>query len=363
MKLAAAIIVKPTDEEAKMLDRCLRSFSDDVDGIFITITGENSECQKVAEKYGAVISHFDWIQDFAAARNFNFSQVPKEFTHIFWCDADDIIMHPELLRECMTNSSGADIILMNYEYAFDEFRNCIAQHAKTRIVKNDGCVTWVGELHEDFFPNRALVPALEKKIWIRHMTNNARIEEGTARNLAIAEKALKEKPLDPRSYWLMANASIMANKPQDAKRYLLRFIKTSKSDEEKFLAHIRLVDIYLDEKDHERATKQALKAIALKAIYPNGWTKLADVAYAEGKWRNAEELIRTALTKQPVSGIVNNPLDQTFNPKLLLAKALIEQNKDEEALKYLKECYAIRRLKSLEVLMYGLEHPQTLIKE
>ena len=58
MKIALALIVKGTDKEAKLLDRCLENVSPFVDGIFITSTyrkGEkpNENVEKIAKLYNA----------------------------------------------------------------------------------------------------------------------------------------------------------------------------------------------------------------------------------------------------------------------------------------------------------------------
>src|SRR3989304_2033974 len=104
MKLALALICKADNKEASDLNRCLSSVSKFVDGIFVTITGENTKCENVADLYKANISHFDWINDFAAARNFNFAQVPKEYTHILWMDTDDLIKNGEKIKKVVESN-------------------------------------------------------------------------------------------------------------------------------------------------------------------------------------------------------------------------------------------------------------------
>ena len=89
IKVALAMIVKGEDREADLLDRCLSgkikdyaypaqkeidinnidSLYDNVDGIFITLTQKNDKCEEVANKYGANISHYEWNNSFADARN------------------------------------------------------------------------------------------------------------------------------------------------------------------------------------------------------------------------------------------------------------------------------------------------------
>jgi len=101
MMLAFCAIIKPTDEEAEQLETLLTNVEDYVDGIFITITGKNKAVEDVAKKFKAHISYIEWEKDFAKARNYNFSQVPKEYDYILWADADDSFRGLHNLKEAI----------------------------------------------------------------------------------------------------------------------------------------------------------------------------------------------------------------------------------------------------------------------
>ena len=127
-KLALAMIVKGTGKEPKELERALKSVSKHVDGIFITLTGpkeELGEAEQICKDFGANVSYeralwtadkkaIDWLREFFGyephlkegdevfqfdvARNYNFSQIPKDYTWILWLDADDIVLQAENSR-------------------------------------------------------------------------------------------------------------------------------------------------------------------------------------------------------------------------------------------------------------------------
>ena len=158
-KIALALIVKGTDDEALLLDRCLDNVSPYVGGIFITSTYKdkpNKKVDEVCKKYGANVSYFKWENNFAKARNFNFSQVPKEYEYIMWCDADDMWRGLEKLRGIIDDNKSVDAFAFWYLYDFDNYKNPTVVHKKTQIVRNDGCVEWAGALHEDFKENRII---------------------------------------------------------------------------------------------------------------------------------------------------------------------------------------------------------------
>ena len=143
-KLALAMIIKADDKEVEYLKRCLSNITPFVDKTFITITGKNKKIEEVCKLFGAEISYFEWVNDFSKARNYSFSQVPKEYDYIMWADADDVFRGLDKLRETIDKNLEIDAFSMYYLYAFDEEKNPIVVHMKTMIVRNDGCVEWAG---------------------------------------------------------------------------------------------------------------------------------------------------------------------------------------------------------------------------
>src|SRR5688572_17854901 len=122
MRIALAMICKGSDSESLALAQALKHTADYVDGIFITITQPNEKVEEVCKLYNAQVSHFNWCNDFAAARNFNFSQVSKDFDYILWMDADDAYRGLEKLKDTIERHP-ADAYAVNYLYAFDEHKN------------------------------------------------------------------------------------------------------------------------------------------------------------------------------------------------------------------------------------------------
>lgn len=311
--ISLSMIVKADDEEAKLLDRCLSYVAHNVDELNITITGKNKACEKVCKKYGAKVSHFDWVNDFSKARNFNFSQSKEEF--IFWCDADDIIKGAENLRGLAQKmkEENIDTCVMNYLYDFDENKNCTVKHLKTRIVKK-GCVTWVGAVHEDFSSTRTITPFFTYEVEVLHFTDNKRAENSSRRNLEIALKQIEKNPKDPRSFWLVANAYWGERNYKKAIAYFEKFVKTSHSEEEKYLAYLNLATISSKE-------DYALFAIGLRPAYPNAYHKYAELI-SDKRPETAIQFVEIGL-QLPIPDkeiIAFNPMDYDYNPLMLLVK-------------------------------------------
>lgn len=370
-KVALCIIVKPTDHEADLLDRCLGGIVDKsqvqernknintkgtdglakhVDGVFITIAGsiKNEKCEAVAAKYGAVVSFYEWDGSFANARNFNFSQVPKDYTHIVWSDTDDVWYKPENIREIADQmvEQHFDVARLVYKYDFDKYGNCVVVHTKTRIIRNDGCVSWIGAIHEDFQEHRHLfvVVNLEDTYPI-HLTDERRMADSQSRNLQIAMAEAKAKPEDGHAYWNLANAYMACGRASEAGYMFTKFIESPlAAEEEKFLVWLRLGELYKSMGKLTHARAAALEALALGPQYPDSYFLLGEIAYKADNLINAEHFFEMGFTKETPEYklIVWNPADYDYNPRIWYAKVLMGLLKISKAVKEIKKCLKLR---------------------
>lgn len=348
MRIALALIVKGTNEEAKLLDRCLASSAEFVDQVFITRTHLPDEKPSeavaiIASKYKAILSDFEWIHDFSAARNFNFSQVSSDFDWILWSDADDIWRGLENLRPLLEENPHMDAFGMNYLYDWDEFKLPTVVHRKTMLVKNDGCVTWVGALHEDLAENRALEVHLIENIERLHLTTGERAAANAKRNVEIAEKEIKTKAYDPRAHWNLANSCFGVSDYDGARTHFQSFIELSESEDEIYLAHMRLGDVEKALGDQNKAVKQLQQAIGVRPSLPDAYFQLAHLYFSYNNWDKAEEYCLQGLIRRPQTHkmIVYNPRDYDYNPMMLLARVYYEKNRPDLMLPLLKGCSQI----------------------
>lgn len=356
MKIALALICKDTQEEANYLDQCLKYASPHVAGIFITQTGEGKYIPQVAKKYRATVSDFKWINDFAAARNFNFAQVPKDYDYILWCDADDVFRGLENVNNVL-KKNPKDAYAMWYLYAFDEDKQPIVSHKKVQIVKNDGTFQWVGRIHEDLQANREVSMFFIEGIDRLHMTTTERVVENSLRNLEIAKLEFKQKKTDPRSNWNLANAYSGAGQSAKALTEFKKFMKRSLSEDEKYIALLRMGGIYKDLGKRDECVETMLKAVGLKHQWPDAYLQLGRFYFEWNDMDKAEEYTLAGIVKQPSlhSMIVFNPRDYDYNPMQLLAKIYFNKSRPDLALVPLKKCLEIaphnKRLQDMVSMM------------
>lgn len=347
-KLALAMIVRGTDEEAKLLGRCLSTLAEHVDGIFITRThlpGQkpNKDVADVAAAYKAHLSDFEWIDDFAAARNFSFAQVPKEYDYIMWSDADDMWRGAEKLKPTLKKHPLNDGFGVLYLYDWDEYKKPIVVHWKTMIVRNDGCTKWVGRLHEDLEPTRQLDITRIEGIERLHITDKARVADNALRNLRISQTEMNANPDDPRTYWNLANSQYGAGKYIAAKDTFEHFLERTQSKEEKYLAYLRLADLYKTVSDNKSAIRNLQLAIGLEPFLPDAYYQLAYLYYELGDMDEAEVCVIRGMHFKPQEHrmIVYNPRDYDYNPMILAAKIYYRLNRPKEMMIMLKGCLKI----------------------
>jgi len=337
------MIVKPSKEEAVLLERALTFVHKYVDEICITQAGEkpSEEVSKVIKKFKGKESFWKWNKSFADARNFNFSQAKEKY--IFWIDADDVVSGADKIPSIVEKmeEEKIDTIIMNYLYAFDIYGNCTTQHLKTRIVRKDA-VKWVGKIHEDFMEVRTLNAFMTDDIKILHKSKGKRVEESGRRNLEMAKELYAEDPEDPRNTWLMGNANRAIGENEEALKWYKNFIKISNSEEEKYLAYLDMADIE-SKTDCNKGIGFALKALNLRPKYPNAYFVLGRLNHKIKKLEQARDFILTGLTLPipKTSIIVWNPREYDAAPITELVIIYFDMGKVQEAIS------AIRILKKI----------------
>lgn len=348
-KLALGMIVNGVDSEADVLGRCLGYVSKEVDDVFITVTYKSGvpisqKILDICKLFNVHTSEYEWTYDFAAARNFNFSQVPKDFTHIFWLDADDAPRGTENLKTTIEAHPEADVFSMFYLYAFDEHKNPIVVHQKTRVIKNDGCVEWYGMgLHEDFKENRSLIRYAISDMDILHLTDDERLKDSRYRNYEIAKAWITKHPEDPRVYWNLGNSAFGIGNYDEALEAFIKFQDMSRSDEEKYIIRQRMSESYYAKGQIQKALDEGRYAIGLKPEYPDAYHLCGRIFYEMGRYEDAKNMFLNGLGRPAAKYkiIVYNPRDYDYTPLMWLSKSYYALNLPQLALPALEAAVTI----------------------
>jgi len=209
--------------EAENLPRLFESIQGVFDEIHITDTGSTDDTVKIAESYGAKVHHFEWCDDFAAARNASFKPVTTDF--VFWMDGDDVLENKEAFIHFRDHvMKVADYWVAPYHYASDANGNAICTFARERVFKVSRGMQWRYFIHEGVIP---VLPDQEVKAqvvntWaVRHKRTEEDLKKDRSRNLSIFEKKMTEGPLDARMRYYYGKELFEAGKTEDTIPVLL----------------------------------------------------------------------------------------------------------------------------------------------
>ncbi|GMK37268.1 beta 1,4 glucosyltransferase [Paenibacillus sp. CCS19] len=179
--ISVVLIVK---NEEDVLARCLDSVRAAADEIVIVDTGSTDRTREIAAEYTSALYSFEWMDDFAAARNYAFSLATSEY--IMWLDADDVLLEVDqekLLKLKDDLSPDIDAVSMNYHLAKDEYGRVTSSLRRNRLVKRSRGFRWIGAVHEYL---EVYGPSIASDIAVTH----ASLRHDSDRNLRIYEKRL-----------------------------------------------------------------------------------------------------------------------------------------------------------------------------
>lgn len=138
--ISLCMIVK---NEEKHLNRCLESVKDKVDEIIIVDTGSSDSTIEIARRYTSKIYHYEWTNDFSAARNYSLKNATSEYIIIM--DADEYLDENADLKKDI-KSIEDDYYLFNIKNELSFGASFI--HQSVRLFANYRGLCYENRLHE-----------------------------------------------------------------------------------------------------------------------------------------------------------------------------------------------------------------------
>lgn len=253
INISLCMIVK---NESEVICRCLDSVKGIVDEIIIVDTGSTDNTKAIVHRYTDKVFEFEWVDDFASARNFAFSHASMDYN--LWLDADDVFLEPErqkLLQLKQTLDPTVDAVSMHYHYAFDSEGIVTSSFRRNRLVKRLNGFQWHGAVHEYLAVGGHI---LNSDIVVTHHP----IKHDSDRNLRIYERRLTAgETFTPRDLFYYANECMDHKKYEQATEYYLRFLDSKQGwVEDTIRACEQLADCYYHIGDIELERKYTLKS-------------------------------------------------------------------------------------------------------
>ncbi len=302
-------------DEEDVLRRCLESAAPLVDEIIIADTGSKDKTCEIAREFTDQVYHFDWCDDFAAARNFAFSKASKPFC--MWLDADDVIL-PEDQQKFLARKGEleqADVVMMPYHTGFDEAGRVVYTFDRERIVRNSPQYRWQGRIHE------VIVPAGRIVLWEAAVTHKKLRVHDPDRNLRIFEamRAAGEE-FSARDQYYYGRELMFHHRIEEAKQVLEAFLSHPEGwVENKISACQDLARCHREAGDPGLAMQAVCRAFLYDIPRPVGCCQLGDYFRERGQYENAIFWYHLALSmKVKARGSFEQPDYEGYIPYLQL---------------------------------------------
>ena len=209
-KLSACLIVR---NESAHLARCLESVKGIVDEIVVVDTGSTDDTVAIAERFGAKIGHFEWIDDFAAARNASLALATGQWA--LWIDPDEVLEPQSFnpIREALIRPLFGGYFVQIANLLDEEGDANQYMHMPVRLFQLHEGVRFEGRVHEQIVSNAGRQNASLEKARITHYgyrPSDMRAKNKIERTVGLIERELEENPEDPFQWFNLANAQMVA---------------------------------------------------------------------------------------------------------------------------------------------------------
>lgn len=202
-KIPVSVCIIAKNEE-KHIENCLSRLKPYGFEIVVTDTGSTDRTKEIAQKYADKVLDFEWIDDFAAARNFCVAHAENDW--ILSLDCDEYVSSidlEQLLLNMLGNKEKTGVLRLTNLYKNRDGRESFTKADMPRMFHRD-YYTFLYPIHEQI---RSIDPAKRTGIMdsfllpmeVIHHGYNVMVEEmlqKQERNLKLLYKRLEEMPED-----------------------------------------------------------------------------------------------------------------------------------------------------------------------
>lgn len=337
-KLTLSMIVK---NEGKYLRGALESVQSATDEIVVVDTGSTDNTIKIAEEFGAKVFHFDWVNDFSAARNYALSKSTGDW--ILYLDADERITPNSLteLKRIVNQNTKAGVWCLLY--SDDKVKKRYDAMHYVRLFKNSSKIKFTGKAHEQIYPSleKENYRFIKSNITIEHLgysIDEESFKKKAERNLEMLLSQFEEKEESYTAFQIAQSYAIL-NKENEAAHYFSIAVTDKNLGGDYLIIALRyLAGVKQREKNIDEAYNLINKALDLKLNQPLVFVVAADIYSEKGLIKEADNLYRKAVDEniKLTNHQLNSSYALTVHSEILILKAInfATKNRLKESFNY-----------------------------
>jgi glycosyltransferase involved in cell wall biosynthesis len=329
------MIVKNEAATIEQVLACAKTFCDE---LIVVDTGSTDNTVELAERMGAKVYHFEWVDDFSVARNFALSKCTGDW--FIWLDADDTITEENQfkilqLKETVL-SDALDGIFMPYRYAFNQAGACVNTIIRERLVRRVDGLQWVHPIHEGLIldANRCI---LRSDITIDHRPLPDKDIRRGGRNLHVLEKAMERGNNHPRTlYYHGLELRMVGQYERSIVSYLKYFeVCATQPEWEIYDSYIGIAESYKQLGKSDNSIQYLLKAVQLDSRRAEAFNHLGFIYMDREDCDKALPYFLAASNLQkPVSDGNINDQDYTWIPNDYASLCFFRLGNSVKAIEY-----------------------------
>lgn len=360
--LDVCMIVKNEEDNLK---KTLPNMVAGCDHVIIVDTGSSDKTKELARSLGAEVHDFQWIDDFAAARNASLSYSKADW--VLWLDADEYIEIDDIrkLRD-LAGTADADIISLQMHDCLYGTKVSQGFFYREKLFRNISGARFIRQINETVElpgdPKSIKHDGIKIYHWGAFLPGN-RIDVKTEQRTKIYENALLSHPDDSNLHYLLGCRYQGTGREDEAIKEFIAAVNGSSSGQMadpkyiKEAAHVKLAQIYLSREDHASSAKEALEALSTNSTILEAYCILAAAHIHLNGHDKAAEILASAVDL-PVAAhplIPHKDHLWTVTRYELYAITLLQLKRYPEAVPYLKKILETTDNHSIRKMLNDLE--------
>lgn len=217
-----------TRDSSRTIRQCIEALQSAVDEIVVVDTGSKDDTVRIVKSLGVNVHHFQWIDDFAAARNYAQSLATSDW--VIAIDSDEILLAEDADNIRLACALFNDVGMALEGIQFNVVSGNVIDHVNiVRLHQKSIGFTWSHPIHEYLVTpegegNRRL-PTHRIQIRVLHGGYDPAIVEQTPkiqRNLQLIARVVAEQPHNALYLYYMGRELYRLGKHEEALPYIER---------------------------------------------------------------------------------------------------------------------------------------------